>query len=187
VPLAESSAADLESPVERAPLRRRTPEEHAGHIRPLMGPDREQILHILELTKVFSPEELEIARELIDTVLTKPGQQDYRIDAYDEDGTVLGYTCIGPTPGTVGTFDLYWIAVHPALHGGGVGGALNAHVERTVRSLGGRLLIAETSSRPEYEATRAFYRGRRYLELARIPAYYRPGDDLVVFGKYLQP
>ena len=44
-----------------------------------------------------------------------------------EGDAVLGYYCIGPTPATEGTFDLYWIAVEPSLHGRGVGSALNAH------------------------------------------------------------
>jgi ribosomal protein S18 acetylase RimI-like enzyme len=186
VAFAETIASRPGTPVEIAVLKRRSATDHLGRIRPLMPKDREQILQILELTGVFSPAELEIACELVDTVLTKPDQGDYQIDVYDEEGTVLGYTCIGPTPGTEGTFDLYWIAVHPALHGGGIGGALDAHVMRSIRSRGGRLVVAETSSRPAYEATRAFYRGREYAELARIPAYYRQGDDLIIYGKYLR-
>jgi ribosomal protein S18 acetylase RimI-like enzyme len=187
VALAETIAGGPGIPVEIATLKRRSATDHLGRIRPLIPEDREQILQILELTGVFSPEELGIACELIDTVLTKADQRDYQIDVYDEEGAVLGYTCIGPTPGTEGTFDLYWIAVHPAIHGGGIGGALDAHVMRSIRSQGGRLVVAETSSRPEYEATRAFYRGRQYAELARIPAYYRQGDDLIIYGKYLRP
>ena len=184
---AEAIVGRPRTPVELAALKRRTGEDHQKKIRPLRPADREQILHVLEVTRVFSPGELMIARELVDTVLEKPDQKDYTIHVYDEDGAVLGYTCFGPTPGTEGTYDLYWIAVHPALHGSGVGGALDAHAEALIRSRGGRLMVAETSSRPEYDATRAFYCGRRYAELARIPGYYRPGDDLVVYGKYLQP
>ena len=184
---AEPSTRQPRSPVGVTALKRRSGEDHFERIRPLRSEDREQILHVLELTGVFSPEELVIARELIDTVLEKPEQPDYSIYVYDEDGAVRGYTCFGPTPGTEGTYDLYWIAVHPALHGSGIGGALDAHAEMLIRSRGGRLMIAETSSRPEYDTTRAFYGKRQYAELARIPGYYRPGDDLVVYGKYLHP
>jgi ribosomal protein S18 acetylase RimI-like enzyme len=52
-----------------------------------------------------------------------------------------------------------------------------------VRAMGGRQVVAETSSRPSYDGTRIFYRRRGYREAARIPDYYRPGDDLVVFTK----
>jgi hypothetical protein len=46
-------------------------------------------------------------------------------------------------------------------------------------------VVAETSSQPKYENTRRFYLKCDYLEVARIRDYYKPGDDLVVYGKYL--
>jgi ribosomal protein S18 acetylase RimI-like enzyme len=156
-----------------------------GTIRPLLRTDREPILRLIRATGVFSEDEAAIAAELIDIVLDKPGQKDYEIAVYDEGDQPLGYTCIGPTPGTQGTFDLYWIAVDPALHGRGIGRELDLHVERSVREQNGRLIVAETSSTPRYDATRLFYKRRGYAELSRITDYYRPGDDLVVYGKYL--
>jgi ribosomal protein S18 acetylase RimI-like enzyme len=140
---------------------------------------------MLRETGMFTADEVDIALELIDAVLTKPGQKDYIIFVYESAGEVQGYYCTGPTPGTDGTYDLYWIAVHPAAQGKGVGGALDQHARELVRSMGGRLMIAETSSQPRYAGTRAFYLGRGYRELARITDYYRPGDDLVVYGMYL--
>ncbi len=85
----------------------------------------------------------------------------------------------------MGTFDLYWIAVDPALHGRGFGSRLMRHAEEYVKSERGRLMIVETSSRPSYEPTRRFYSSSGYSELAHIAGYYRPDDDLVVFGKYV--
>lgn len=160
-------------------------ESSRGRIRPLGRPDREPLLAILQETHVFSGEEIDVAMELIDAVLDRPGQRDYIVFVYEEGGRVLGYYCVGPTPATASTYDLYWIAVSPAVHGQGVGTALNDHLESLVRSRGGRLIIVETSSRSDYDPTRAFYRRRRYQELARIRDYYHPSDDLVIFGKYL--
>jgi GNAT superfamily N-acetyltransferase len=154
-------------------------------IRSLHREDRESLRQLLIETAVFTAEEIAIALELIDSVLEKPEQRDYAIHVYDEGAGALGYYCIGPTPATEGTFDLYWIAVKPSEHGKGIGGALNTHAEAWARSRGGRLIIAETSSRPTYERTRRFYLSQGYAELARIPEYYRVDDDLVVFGKYL--
>jgi len=156
-----------------------------GTIRPLLRTDREPILGLIRATGVFSADEVAIAAELIDVVLDRAGQKDYEIAVYDEGDGPLGYTCIGPTPGTEGTFDLYWIAVDPSLHGRGIGRELDLHIERSVRERKGRLIVAETSSTPRYDATRMFYQRRGYTELSRITDYYRPGDDLVVFGKYL--
>ncbi len=154
-------------------------------IRPLAGGDRDAIRRILAATGVFTGDEVAIALELVDTVLEKPGQKDYIIRVLEEEGKLLGYYCVGPTPATQATFDLYWIAVDPAVHGKGVGAQLDRHALGLIGAMGGSLVIAETSSRPAYDGTRAFYVRQGYSELARIREYYRPGDDLVVFGKYL--
>jgi ribosomal protein S18 acetylase RimI-like enzyme len=154
-------------------------------IRDLRRIDRAPLERLIVETGKFSPAEVSIAMELIDAVLDRPGQADYIIRCCEVDGEVAGYYCIGPTPGTEGTFDLYWIVVSPNVQGKGIGRLLNGHAEDLARSMGGRLLVAETSSRPDYEPTRGFYIARGYTELARIRGYYRPDDDLVVFGKYL--
>jgi ribosomal protein S18 acetylase RimI-like enzyme len=156
-----------------------------GHIRPLQPGDRNLLVDLVRATNVFTDDEVDIAAELIDIVLDRPDQRDYSIFVYDKHGAVLGYYCIGPTPGTEATFDLYWIAVARGSQGSGIGAALEAHLVALIRSRNGRLVIAETSSTPRYDGTRAFYVRRGYTELSRIRQYYRPDDDLVVFGKYL--
>jgi len=154
-------------------------------IRALKPEDREPIRQLLIETDVFSEQEIEIALELIDTVLKKPEHRDYIIFSCVEGDQILGYYCVGPTPATQGTFDLYWIAVKPSAQGQGIGGKLNTHAEDLVRQEKGRLVIVETSSQPRYERTRMFYLSHGYSEVARIRDYYRVGDDLVVYGKYL--
>ena len=156
-------------------------------IRPLRREDRAPLESLVRATGVFTEDEVGIALELIDVVLERSGQGDYIIRVSEEGGTVAGYYCVGPTPATESTFDLYWIAVDPARHGTGIGAALDSHALDLIREMGGRLVIAETSSRPAYDGTRAFYLRRGYAELARITDYYRTGDDLVVYGKYLTP
>jgi ribosomal protein S18 acetylase RimI-like enzyme len=134
-------------------------------------------------TKVFRPSEVAIAVELLDRAAA--GDDDYRfVGAFDGDDMV-GYACWGPTPGTEGTFDLYWIAVDASRQGGGVGSQLLAHVERTLQAGGGRLIVVETSSRADYAPTRAFYERRGYARAATLPGYYAPGDNLVIYLKEL--
>ncbi len=176
----------MEPTTNTATLRRLTDAEHRTCIRPLKRSDREPLVGLIRATEMFSEAEVAIALELVDAVLDRPGQRDYLISVYEAGGEVLGYYCIGPTPGTEGTFDLYWIAVARSAQGSGIGGALDRHARDIVRSHGGRLMIAETSSTPRYDATRRFYIGRGYDEVARITGYYRPGDDLVVFGVDVQ-
>jgi ribosomal protein S18 acetylase RimI-like enzyme len=132
---------------------------------------------------VFRPSEVAIAVELLDRAAA--GDDDYRfVGAFDGDDLV-GYACWGPTPGTEGTFDLYWIAVDASRQGGGVGSQLLAHVERTLQAGGGRLIVVETSSRADYAPTRAFYERRGYARAATLPGYYAPGDNLVIYLKEL--
>jgi aminoglycoside 6'-N-acetyltransferase I len=153
-------------------------------IRCLQPADKEPLHRILVETGVFTEPEVAVALELLDHALGHPGQHDYVIRVAASEGVVKGYYCTGHRPMTDGTFDLYWIAVDPQAHAGGIGSALLAHAEEQVRSEHGRLLIAETSSKPSYAATHRFYERNRYQVLARLKDFYRVGDDLIVYGKY---
>ncbi|MBP6909688.1 MAG: GNAT family N-acetyltransferase [Candidatus Saccharicenans sp.] len=155
-------------------------------VRPLTNADRELVIDIIKATRFFVPDEIKVAEELIDIYLSQPGQQDYQIVvAEDGNGKVTGYMTYGPTPLTEGTWDLYWIAVSPEVQGQGYGQLLVRYLENEVKKKGGRLVIIETSSQPKYLPTRKFYEKLGYREMARIPDFYRPGDDRVIFGKYL--
>ena len=154
-------------------------------IRPLEARDRAPLEGILRRTGVFSDVEVGVAMELIDAVIANPQHRDYLIrTAESPAGGVAGYYCIGPTPMTDGTWDLYWIAVDPDASGGGVGKTLLSHAEELAVSKGCTLMVAETSSKPSYDGTNRFYLRNGYQELARVREYYRKGDDLVVYGKY---
>jgi ribosomal protein S18 acetylase RimI-like enzyme len=155
-------------------------------IRKTCREDRDELAHILEETGVFTREEIDTAMELIDFATTDANQQDYTIyTGVDKTESIVGYYCIGATPLTHGTYDLYWIAVKPTFHGSGIGKQLLRHAEEWVSSHSGRLIVAETSSQPKYESTRMFYIKNKYREVARISNYYTVGDDLVIYGKYV--
>lgn len=148
--------------------------------------DFESIRSIVIATEVFSQEEIDIAVELLEMYLNDPNQQDYELFSYvDGDEKVSGYICIGPTPATMGTYDLYWIAVDPMVQSKGIGTVLLNYTEDVLKQRGGRLLIAETSSTSKYDNTRQFYERKKFQKLAHIKEYYKPNDDLVIYGKYL--
>lgn len=154
-------------------------------IRSLQPEDRAAIIDIVKATGNFNSSEIAIADELVGICLDKPEQVDYFtfVATDDESGRVAGFLIVGPTPATSGTFDMYWIASHPDFYGRGVSQSLDKKAVDFVRERGGYLLIAETSSLPAYERTRAFYAKQGYDVLSRIADYYKPGDDLVVYGK----
>jgi len=107
------------------------------------------------------------------------------LGVFSADGKLQGYACWGPTPGTDRGYDLYWIAVDPRAQGGGYGTTLVRAVEELLRERGARLLVADTSSRASYAATRDFYMRGGYVERARVRGFYAVGDDRVIFSKLL--
>lgn len=154
-------------------------------IRPAADHDREQITEIVRATGNFNDEEIAIANELIDIFLTQPEQRDYFAYVSEVENRIAGFLIVGPTPATTGTYDMYWIASHPDFHGRGIAQALDRYAEEFVKQRDGYWLIAETSSQASYERTRGFYQKQGYQVLSRIADYYKPGDDLIVFGKRL--
>ena len=163
-------------------------------IREVKKEDREPIVRLIRATKNFSDAEVTIAEELIDICTGQPEQKDYF--AYVATSPLprplprggvgeglAGCLLLGPTPATIGTYDMYWIAVDPEYQGQGIAQELDEYAVGFVKARGGYLLIAETSSQPSYERTRAFYTKQHYEVLAQIKDYYKPDDDLVIFGK----
>ncbi len=155
-------------------------------LRPLETDDLLQIPAMVEATGVFRPDEVLVALEVASGAVEAP-RDDYWSIAALEDDSLLGYVTFGHVPCTLATWDLYWIVVDPAAHHRGIGRMLLAQCEQTVRAEGGRLLVVETSSRPEYGTARSFYEHLGYERRATIPEYYGPGDDLVVYANYLRP
>jgi ribosomal protein S18 acetylase RimI-like enzyme len=149
--------------------------------------DREAVGRIVRATGFFSEEEEGIAVELIDERLTKGEASGYFFLFAEQEGRLLGYACFGPIPGSVHSWDLYWIAVDPAAQGKGLGGKLMAKAERLMAKRGARRVYADTSSRPQYGPTRAFYLACGYRQEAFLDDFYAEGDGKVIFVKALSP
>lgn len=151
-------------------------------LRTLRAADRARLEEITRAVGIFRENETDVALEVFDAAVS--GSPDYAALAAELDGRFAGWICWGPTPCTLGTFDLYWMAVDPALHGAGIGTALLAEMERRIAGEA-RLVVVETSGRPDYQPTRAFYEARGYRVGGVIPGFYAPGDDQIVYLKSL--
>jgi ribosomal protein S18 acetylase RimI-like enzyme len=135
---------------------------------------------------LFTKEEVSVALELIDAALADPDGE-YRVLVAEGDGPwpLAGYVCFGPTPMTEGTWDLYWIVTQPEARGRGVARSLVERMEHELRARGARRVRVETSHLDNYGAAHAFYERLQYPVVARLPDFYRPGDDLLVMMKRL--
>ena len=144
------------------------------------------VRQILASTRFFRPAEVEIGVELVEERLARGEETGYHFLFADErGGQTLGYACYGPVPLTVGSWDLYWIAVRPAAQGRGVGAALLRETERRASRAGGRVLWVDTSGRESYRPTREFYERHGYEVAARLVDFYAPGDAKVVYRRLL--
>jgi ribosomal protein S18 acetylase RimI-like enzyme len=154
-------------------------------VRPMVARDKPTTMDILRVIREFTPEEVAVAEELIDAYLEASSSSGYLVFVAEVNSVVTGYVCYGPTPLTKGTWDVYWVAVDPGGQRQGVGRALMSFAEGKIKESQGRLVIVETSGRPDYDKTRRFYRSLEYRVAARIVDFYSPGDDKLILEKRL--
>lgn len=156
-------------------------------IRPMLARDKDAVLGLVRATGFFTEAEVGIAEELMDVYLERPDQKDYGVVVVENDhGGPAGYMTWGPTPLAEDAYDLYWMAVSPSEQGRGRGKELVRWLEAEVGRRNGRVIIIETSSQPKYHGTRQFYIDLGYKEVARVPDFYKAGDDRVIYAKYFR-
>ncbi len=103
----------------------------------------------------------------------------------DDDGGLAGVVYYAPERLTEGTWNLYFIGVHPDRRREGRASALLGYVEEALAARGERLLLVETSGLRTFERAWALYRKCGYDEEARIRDFSAPGSDKIVFRKAL--
>ncbi len=145
--------------------------------------DRAAVLALVAGTGYFRDDELPTAQEVLDEALKAGPQGHYQSFTALRNGAPAGWLCFGPTPCTLGTFDIYWIAVDRACQGLGIGARLVRHAEEMIKACNGRLIVIETSGQERYGSTRGFYLKCGYHEAARVADFYAPGDDKVIYTK----
>lgn len=138
-------------------------------------------------TGVFSAEEIAIARELVEDNLARGAEgSGYHFIFADGAHGLDGYACYGRIPATDRRYELYWIAVRKGARRTRLAARLLKTSEDQVYALGGVMLVAETSTRPDYAAARTFYAAQGYSLLADIPDWHAEGDGLAIYGKRLR-
>jgi len=149
----------------------------------VVSADEQAVRDIVASTGFFSEAEIGVAVELVQERLTRGPASGYFFVFADLAGRTVGYTCYGPIACTVGSFDLYWIAVHQDQRGGGIGRLLMRETEARIALAGGRGIYVETSSKSQYTPTRTFYEHSGYVVEAILADFYAPDDGKVIFCK----
>ncbi|MDA0994741.1 MAG: GNAT family N-acetyltransferase [Proteobacteria bacterium] len=109
--------------------------------------DREAVRALVTETGFFSPDEQDVAVELVDETLLRGKASGYEFIFVDMPGDpprLMGYVCFGPIPATQGSFDLYWIAVAPASQRSGLGARLIREAERLAKIQGATQMFVDT-------------------------------------------
>jgi len=151
----------------------------------LVPEDVAAVREVTASTGYFHEHEIPVAVELAEERLAKGAASGYEFVFAEQDGRVVGYTSFGPIPCTRGSFDWYWLAVRPEYQGAGLGQRLLQEVEARARAMGGARLYCETSGRPQYASTRAFYERMGFTLCEVLADYYEPGDGRATYVKAL--
>jgi len=147
--------------------------------------DLQLVREITDSTGFFYPEEVDTAVELVEDRLAKGPRCGYHFLFAEQEGETVGYTSFGPIACTRESYDLYWIVVSGTYRGKGLGTQLLEQSEEAIASLGGTRVYIETSARPLYEPTRAFYLARGYTQIAELEDFYAPGDAKAMYLKVM--
>jgi GNAT superfamily N-acetyltransferase len=152
----------------------------------LTRPDEaDDILEITAGVGVFSDEELETVRELLDGYYDDPEESGYYFLTCCHHGRLVGYACWGPRDLSGNGYDLYWICAASDVQGKGIGRALMHRVEQEVAARAGVWIIIETSDTAMYAPARRLYERCGYQRSMVLPDFYHAGDGLVVYTKRL--
>lgn len=154
-------------------------------IDPVLPQEQELLVALTEATGFFNSEEIESVRRMLAEYFENPDSDEYTWIAFREQarGHALGFACYGPASLAVGTYDLYWIVVDNDHQDRKIGSALLNYMEQDLLLRRARQVYIETSDKPLYAPTRAFYERRGYALVAHFRDYYEIGDGKVIYCK----
>ncbi len=156
-------------------------------IRAATPEDTPSILNLAVATGMFSPDEIDPVRQTFQDVHSGQAGLNHRVEVWQEglDGGIVGVTYFCENTMSDHVWDLLMIAVAPERQRCGIGGNLIVSAQQRIQYAGGRMLLIDTSSRPKYDLTRAFYSKHAFVEVARVPDFYSDGESKVIYAKRL--
>ena len=147
-------------------------------IRRTIESDHAALIELAHASGLFEAEQTELLADM----LSSSAEDD--IWFTDDDGAApVGVAYMAPEKMTNGTWNLYWIAVHPDRQRQGRGKAMLSHVQQWLLDRGERVLLVETAGTDDFDYVRKFYADNGFENEARIRDFYDAGVDKVVFRK----
>jgi ribosomal protein S18 acetylase RimI-like enzyme len=153
-------------------------------IRSMTDQDKPALMRLLCNTTEFTPEEVDVAEEVIDDYLEDSLASGFFILVADMEPGIGGYVVYGTVPMTDRVWELYWFAVDLSIRGQGIGRKLWETAENNMWEAGARIMVLETSSKSEYDRTNLFYIRADYTVVGRIKDFYMIGDDQITYAKW---
>jgi GNAT superfamily N-acetyltransferase len=155
-------------------------------IKGITAEDRKVIEGILRSTEYFYEFEIQTALEIADETIEKGEEKSgyWWMKIIDDDGLVA-FANYGKNAFSTHSWDLYWIAVHQNSRNKKLGSVLLKAIEEDVMNAGGKILWIETSGRPLYKSTEAFYCRNGYKLNASLKDFYADGDPKQIYSKVL--
>ncbi len=154
--------------------------------RGITAKDRKAIEEILRSTDFFYEFEIQTALEIADATLAKGEEKSGYLwmKIVDDDGFVA-FANYAKNDFSTHSWDLFWIAVHQNSRNKKLGSLLLKAVEEDVKKAGGKILWIETSGRPLYASTEAFYQRNGYTLQASLKDFYADGDPKQIYARIL--
>ncbi len=148
--------------------------------------DRKAIEEILRSTDYFYEFEIQTALEIADATLAKGEEKSgyMWMKIVDDDG-FIAFANYAKNDFSTHSWDLFWIAVHQNSRNKKLGSLLLKAVEEDVKKAGGKILWIETSGRPLYASTEAFYQRNGYTLQASLKDFYAEGDPKQIYARVL--
>lgn len=142
---------------------------------------KKRCIEIAQNVGVFKKGELKILEEVLEDCFYK---ENYNILYENWGNKIAGFIIFGRTPLTEFSWDIYWLVVDKEYQGKGIGKRLIKRAEEVLLKEKGKAIIRiETSSQKQYTHARGLYKIMGFIEAGRIPNFYSPGDDLLIFYK----
>ena len=136
-------------------------------IRPTNETDFDALIALATASGLFEADQTEIPAGMLRS------QNENDVWFTDDDGSgPVGVAYMAPEKMTHGTWNLYWIAVHPGHQRNGRGKAILDHVEKWLTEKGERILLVETAGLDDFAYVRKFYADNGFEAEAGIRDFY---------------